>query len=274
MKEIKKGNRLKIFISADIEGTAGITVWSECEKGKPDYEEFRKQMTAEVAAACQGALEGGAEEIVVRDAHDTGRNIITSQLPENVKIIREWSGHPFSMVQGLDESFNAAIFTGYHSRAGSDTNPLAHTLTGSSMHIRINDRYASEFLINSYAAASVGAPVIMVTGDKGLCDEAREVIPDINTVAVSEGEGVSNISIHPNLAVKKIKETARIAVSGDSARCKLTLPEKFEVEILYKDNRLAYKTSFYPGARLEGTHTIRFECHDYFDVLRLLTFMK
>ena len=114
----------------------------------------------------------------------------------------------------------------------------------------------------------------MVTGDRGLCDEAKEVIPDINSVAVSEGEGTSNISIHPNLAVKKIRETAKKALSGELSKCKIELPDRFEVEILYKDNRLAYKTSFYPGARLEGTHTIKFECDDYFDVLRLLTFMK
>lgn len=265
---------MKIFISADIEGTTGITVWSECEKGKPDYEEFQKQMTAEVVAACEGALEAGAKEIVVRDAHDTARNIIASKLPESAKIIREWSGHPFCMMQGLDESFDAVIFTGYHSRAGSDTNPLAHTLTGSSMYLKINGRYASEFLINSYTAAYVGVPVVMVTGDKGLCDDAKEIIPEINMVAVSEGEGTSNISIHPNLAIKMIKDTAKGSLSGDLSKCKLQLPKKFEVEILYKDNRLAYKTSFYPGVQLEGTHTIKFECDDYFDVLRFLMFMR
>jgi D-amino peptidase len=265
---------LKIYISADIEGTTGIVHRDETEKEKPDYAEFQKQMTAEVAAACEGAIEAGAKEIVVKDAHWTARNIISSKLPEEVKLIREWSGHPFSMVQGIDESYDAAVFTGYHSRAGSDTNPLAHTLTGSSMHIKINGRFASEFLINSYAAASVGVPVVMITGDKGICDEAREVNPNIHTVAVSEGVGTSNISIHPNLAVKMIKQTAKRAISGDISKCKIVLPGKFEVEILYKDNKLAYKTSFYPGARLDGTHTIRYDCADYFDVLRFLMFMK
>lgn len=265
---------MKIFISSDIEGTTGITVWNECEKGKPDYEEFQKQMTAEVVAACEGAIEGGAKEITIKDAHDTGRNIIASKLPENAKIIREWSGHPFSMVQGLDESFDAVIFTGYHSRAGSDTNPLAHTFTGSVMYIKINGRFASEFLINSYSAGYVGVPVVMVTGDRGLCEDAKSFNPGIYTVPVSEGEGTSNISIHPNLAVKTIKEAAKKAVSGDLGKCKVELPDRFEVEILYKDNRLAYKTSFYPGARLEGTHTVRFESSDYFDVLRFLTFMR
>jgi D-amino peptidase len=265
---------VKVFISADIEGITGITVWNECEKGKPDYEEFQKQMTAEVVAACEGAIDAGAKEIVVRDAHDTGRNITSSRLPESAKIIREWSGHPFCMMQGLDESFDAVIFTGYHSRAGSDASPLAHTLTGSSMYIKINDLFASEFLINSYTAAYVGVPVVMITGDKGLCEDAKIVNAGISTVPVSEGEGTSNISIHPNLAVKMIKETAKKALSSDLDKCKIDLPKKFNVEILYKDNRLAYKTSFYPGARLEGTHTIKFDCEDYFDVLRFLTFMK
>lgn len=265
---------MKIHISADIEGTTGIVHWDETEKGKSDYPDFQKQMTAEVAAACEGAMEAGATEILVRDAHHTGRNILASRLPEEARILREWSGHPFSMVQGIDESFDAAVFTGYHSRAGSDTNPLAHTLSGSSMHIKINGRFASEFLINSYAAASVGVPVVMITGDKGICDEARNVNPNIHTVAVSEGVGTSNISIHPSLAVKMIKQTAKKAIGGDMSKCKIALPGEFEVEILYKDNKLAYKTSFYPGARLDGTHTIRYDCTDYFDVLRLLTFMK
>jgi D-amino peptidase len=265
---------LKIYISADIEGITGITHPDETLKSKSDYADFQKQMTAEVVAVCEGAIEAGATEILVRDAHDTGRNIIASRLPEEVKILREWSGHPFSMVQGIDESYDAAVFTGYHSRAGSDTNPLAHTLTGSSMHIKINDRFASEFLINSYAAASVGVPVVMITGDKGICDEASDLNPDIHTVAVSEGAGTSNISIHPNLATKRIKEAAKMALSGDKSKCKIALPHKFEVEILYKDNRLAYKTSFYPGARLDGTHTVRYDCTDYLDVLRLLIFMK
>ncbi len=129
---------MKIFISADIEGTTGIAHPDETTKNKADYAEFQKQMTAEVAAACQGALAAGATEIIVKDAHDSARNILAGQLPEEVRIIREWSSHPFSMMEGLDESFDAVMMTGYHSRAGSGANPLAHTITGRVAYLKIN----------------------------------------------------------------------------------------------------------------------------------------
>ena len=265
---------MKLYISADIEGTTGIAHWDEADHAKPDYKDFKKQMTAEVKAACEGANKAGAKEILIKDAHYSARNIKASELPENIRIIREWSGHPFSMMQGIDKTFNAALFTGYHSRAGSDANTLAHTMTGSMMYLKINGRYASEFLINSYTAAYVGVPVVMVTGDKGLCDEAKEINPKIKTVAVNEGEGSSTISIHPTKAIKIIKKAAEKALSENLDQYKIELPKKFEIEIMYKEHKKAYGTSFYPGAKLNGTHIIEYICDDYFDFLRFLSFMK
>jgi D-amino peptidase len=261
-----------LYISADIEGTTGIAHWNEADKAKKDFEEFQKQMTAEVNAVCEGAIEAGFEDIVIKDAHDTGRNLIVRKLPQNVKMIREWSGHPYMMMQGIDDSFDAAVFTGYHSRAGSETNTLAHTLNGNSMYIKINDLYASEFLINVFTAAYAGVPVAMVTGDRGLCDEIKSFNPAISTVAVNEGIGSSTISIHPEQAVKLIKTTANEALAGDLNECLIELPKEFDIEILFKDNRLAYKKSFYPGAELEGINILLYKCKDYFDVLKFLMF--
>lgn len=263
---------MKVYISADIEGTTGIAHWDETSKNKPDYADFQKQMTAEVAAACEGAIEAGAEEICVQDAHDSGRNIIASKLPERVRLIREWSGHPYSMLQGLDKSFDAVMMTGYHTRAGADGNPLAHTFSGQVAYLKINDRYASEFLINAYTAAYVGAPVAMVTGDANLCRAVAEFNASIATVPVNEGAGGSVVSIHPNLAVQRIRAAAREALSGDPGRYKINLPSKFTVEIGYRDFQKAYKASFYPGAKQTGTHTVVFESNDYFEILRMLLF--
>ena len=97
---------MKVYISMDIEGITGITHWDEATKNKADYRVFQEQMTDEVVAACEGALNAGATEIFVKDAHDTGRNIITSRLPEEAIMIRGWSGHPFCMLQELDETFH------------------------------------------------------------------------------------------------------------------------------------------------------------------------
>src|SRR5215813_12646057 len=173
---------MKVYISADIEGTAGITNWEEADKTHPTYQEFRERMTDEVVAACEGAIEAGAKEILIKDAHSTGRNIIAARLPDCARLIRGWSGHPFSMVQELDASFHALVFVGYHAKAGSDDNPLAHTLRLRVMHLMLNGEIASEFQIHSWAAALVKVPPIFLSGDSGICADAQRLVPGIVTV--------------------------------------------------------------------------------------------
>ena len=265
---------MKVYISADIEGVTGTSHWDEADKKSPDYSEFQEQMTAEVMAACEGALQAGATEILVKDAHATARNIIASKLPREVSLVRGWSGHPFSMVQELDETFDAMLMIGYHSPAGSGANPLAHTISsGRISHIKINDHYASEFLLNAYAASLVTVPVVFVSGDAGLCMEAESLIPDITTVAVMKGMGNSTVSIHPHLALEKIRDGVQMAIAGDVSRCHIELPKHFSVEIKYKDHAKAYHSSFYPGVSLKEPHTILFTSDDYFEVLVLLSFV-
>ena len=265
---------MKVFISADIEGITGACHWDEADKKSSDFDEFQEQMTAEVIAACEGALQAGATEIWVKDAHATARNLIAAKLPQEVRLIRGWSGHPFSMVQELDETFTAMLMIGYHSPAGSGANPLAHTISsGSVSHIKINDRYASEFLLHAYAAALVKVPVVFVSGDAGLCVEAESLLPNIKTVAVKKGMGNSTISIHPHLALEKIRDGVQEAMEGDVSRCHMDLPKHFSIEIKYKDHARAYQSSFYPGASLKEPHTILFTSDDYFDVLVLLSFV-
>ena len=107
---------MKIYISADMEGITGVCHWDEVDHDKPSYSYFQEQMSREVAAACEGAILAGANEIFVKDAHYSARNIIPSYLPKNVKIIRGWSGHPSSMVQELNSKFDALLMVGYHSK--------------------------------------------------------------------------------------------------------------------------------------------------------------
>jgi D-amino peptidase len=264
---------MKVYISADIEGVTGTTHWDEANKSKPDYEDFREQMTAEVAAACEGALNAGATEIWVKDAHASARNIIAAKLPREARLVRGWSGHPFSMVQYLDETFHALLLVGYHSRAGTDTNPLAHTLSGRIARIKINDCYASEMLLHTYAAALVNVPLVFVSGDAGICEEATSLNPNVTTTAVKQGAGSSTVSIHPHLAVERIRESAHTALEGDVSRCRISLPERFSVEIAYADHAQARRASYYPGASQASPHAIQFETDDYFEVLRLIAFV-
>ena len=265
---------MKIFISADIEGVTGIAHWDETNKTKPDYADFSEQMTAEVKAACEGALEAGATEIYIKDAHDTGRNLKADKLPEQIKLIRGWSGHPFSMLQEVDNSFDAVLMTGYHSRAGANTNPLAHTMSSSTYsYLELNGKKLSEFAINAYTAGMFKVPVVFVCGDEGICEEARELIPKITTVGVNKGVGNSTISIHPKLAVEKIHEGVKKALSGKLADCIPKMPDKYDFRIMFKEQKNAYRASFFPGAELLEPHIIGFKCKKYLDFLKLLMFV-
>ncbi len=264
---------MKVFISADIEGVAGITAKEEARKGQAGYPPFRAQMEAEVAAACEGAFAAGPTEVVVKDAHGDGRNLSPGALPVPARLIRGYNGHPFAMVQGLDGSFDAALFVGYRSRAGSGGNPLAHTLSSTKVFgMRLNGRPLSEHWIHVLAAATVGVPVVLVTGDRALCEEVAELAPSCRTVAVSEGEGASTRSLHPAAAVTAIRTAAEEALNGPRPPVPSVLgPHR--LEITYHDAGAAYVRSQYPGAALVDDHTVAIEQDDFFDVLRALIFL-
>jgi D-amino peptidase len=265
---------MKIYISADIEGVTGVTHWDETDLSKDVNSIAREQMTAEVVAACQGALQAGATEILVRDAHDTGRNIIASRLPHEARLLRGWSGNPLLMMQELDDSYQAALLIGYHSRAGAGASPLEHTFSGKFVNVKLNDRYASEFLIAAYTAAYLKVPLVFVSGDQGLCDEIAGFSPVIRAVAVKEGVGDSTINIHPELAVARIRDGVENALQADLSRCLLPLPAAFWIDACYREHFKAYQYSFYPGASLKDPMTVHFESEDFFEILRFMLFVS
>lgn len=268
---------MKVFISVDMEGVACVSAREEVTLGSVEYAAAQKQMTAEAAAACEGAFEAGADEVWIKDAHWTGRNLIAEAIPcpaeKTVRLIRGWSGHPFSMVQELDESFQALMFVGYHSAASRQGNPLAHTLSSRTLaRITINDRVASEALIFGYAAALVRVPLVFVSGDQALCEEVKSFDETIRVVATLKGVGPSVVALHPTDAADRIRREAADAVRSPMPK-PLALPDRFQLRVTFRDPADAYRKSFYPGAKLAGDQDLAFETTDYFEVLRLLKFM-
>lgn len=261
---------MKFFLSADIEGTAGIALWEETENGHSRYAYFAEQMSREVAAACEGMLAAGAQDILVKDAHDSACNIIPALLPEDVRLFRGWGSDPMGMMTGLESGCDGAFFTGYHSGAGMNTNPLAHTMNRQNNWVKINGEIASELTINCLTAAWLGVPVRMVTGDKGLCDWIRSVNPNVETVAVSEGVGRGSISIHPRKAVKLIREAAERAAKKDARDCMFPMPEQFVVEINFKEHFKAKNAASYPGCVQIDEKTVRYACAEWPDAMRAL----
>lgn len=265
---------MKIFISADIEGVTGITDWAEADPTQPDYAEFRERMTAEVAAACAGALAAGASAIVVKDAHWTGRNLQAERLPQPVQLLRSWSGHPYGMVQGLDESFDAALFVGWHSGAWCGGNPLAHTLSSSRlMGLRVNGQWVSEFQLYAWAAALERVPVLFVSGDAALCETVRTVDARIATVAVSRGLGAATLAEHPAVMRERIRSEVERCLQTAPRAQPLALPPHFDVQVVCKDARHAWRKAFYPGARLLDPNTIGFQSDACLELLRMLQFI-
>ncbi|MDO4741093.1 MAG: M55 family metallopeptidase [Eubacteriales bacterium] len=265
----------RIFISSDIEGTCGICDWAETELNKPDYAYFRSQMTSEVAAACEGAFAGGSDGILIKDAHDSARNLLPDRLPENIQIFRGWGNDIHSMMSGVDASFAGAMFTGYHSSSNMDTNPLAHTMNTQNVSVRINGIQTSELVINAFVLAMYDVPLLMVGGDAGVCEQAKRLNPNIYTVPVQSGRGGGTISIHPAEAVRRYRETAEKAVREGIAnpdKFKIDLPNKFDVEVEFVKHFKARRASFYPGVRQTGPRSVRFSSDAYYEVLRFFMF--
>ncbi len=266
---------MNVFISADIEGTCGITNWAETERSTPrDYVPFQKQMIREVRAACDGVLAADKDSaIFVKDAHDSARNLDPAALPECARIMRGWSGDPLTMMSGLDTGdFGAVLFTGYHSWAACGGNPLSHTMNLRNEYVTLNGVRMSEFMMNAYTAGYYGVPVVFLSGDKTLCDFAQDFIPGITTVAVNEGRGGATVSLHPDVAVKAIKDGAKKAVKN-AKHCLVPMPDFFEMTVRFREHPTAYSKSFYPGAVLEDDKNVCFSSDDWFEMLRFCHFV-
>ena len=259
---------MRVFISADIEGTTFTTLWDETELGHNMYAAAAKQMTAEVKAACEGAIAAGADYILVNDAHDYAVNLDVNELPECVEVIRGWSGSPMGMVDGVDNTFDAAMFIGYHSAAGRNGNPLSHTFTTKTTSVKLNGMICSEFLLYSWACAMMGVPTVLLAGDKMLTEDSRGLHPKLKTVAVKDGFGAMIRCLHPKVACDKIRAAAEESLKQDLSDAVPQLPDHFVFELSYKEHKNAAKYAAYPGCVLVDDLTVRFETDDFMEVLR------
>lgn len=244
------------FISADLEGVTDVTAWDETLMGMPGYEAARLQMTREVAAACEAVLEAGGEA-VVRDGHDCARNILHELLPRGVKLMRGWACHPGGMMAGISGEYAGAFFIGYHSPAGTDKSPLAHTINKNVIRcLKINGRIASEFTVNSMFAAQAGVPSLFISGDEGICELASEEIPGICSVAVKKCRGNSTFNMHPLDACDQIRQEAARALKSEIPVRRL--PGEIEVEVRIQEHQKLRMALANPSVRRTGEDTVSF----------------
>jgi len=261
-------DKLKVFISVDMEGITGVVHWEECSRTGKDYDYFRRVMTKETNAAVEGALEAGATEILVRDSHGSARNILIEELHPEAKLLRDWSGRYLSMMEGIDETFDAVIFVGYHAKAGTPDGTLKHTMSGTITDVKLNGISVPEAGINAAIAGYFNVPVVFLAGDNVVCDQVKDLFGDIETVAVKEGIGRANLNLHPTKARELIKEGVKKALGrlGDFKPWKLKSP--YTIDVVVKDEILAQTMALYPGAKRTGEWSASYTSYQFLDIIK------
>ena len=261
---------LKVFISVDMEGLAGVATASDVNASGPDYQHFRKIMAAETNAAIEGAVRGGATEIVVRDSHGGKQNLLPADLSQRAQLIRGASTGPKNMMEGIDNSFGAAIFIGYHARAGTPDAVLAHTSTGNVIDFSINGVSLPEAGYNALVAGLYDVPVIFVAGDKAFVDQARGLFGNIEAVATKAAIGGGAITgPAPGVVQLQIQEGVERALAGRARIKPYKMDGPFTMVLKVNKDRPLYSgaTRVRPG---EST----FEHADLLEVLNAFNAMK
>lgn len=265
---------MKAFVCGDIEGIADLFTFDEATPESVFYQAMSHQMTLEVAAACLGLKKRGFNEIIVKDSHKTGGNINHHLLPEDVRLIRGWSGSPLKMLDGIDDSFDALVLIGFHDAASRNGNPTAHSFNSKEIaQLTLNTKVVSEMDIVSIAAASIGVPTIFISGDDAICQSAKNLIPGIVTYSTKIGVGASVISKHPKTAVIEIEKSLIEELSEDWKNCLPKLSKNYTLQVEFFRHQNAYKGSYYPGAIQVNDTTIKYESKTFFEVLRFLSFV-
>jgi D-amino peptidase len=228
---------MKVFLSSDMEGTAGVVDWAQCIGDGPEAATGRRLLLAEVNAAIGGALAGGASEIVVNDSHSTMRNLPPDALAGQASCI-SGSHKPLYMMQGLDSSFDAALFVSYHGSIGAAAG-LSHTYNPRAViEARLDGMVTGEAGINALVAKAYGVPVVLVTGDATTAAEIEPFSPGIHAAVVKKSiTRFSAESMQPVAACELIRRQARLAVEnlGAAAKPTITLPATLGIRFKTSD---------------------------------------
>jgi len=254
---------MKVFISADMEGTAGVTDWEQVMSNRPEYARFRRLMTEEVNAAVLGAIEGGAKEIVVNDAHGDMRNILIEELHPQAQLV-SGSPKPYSMMQGIDSSFDAVFFTGYHGAAGTANAILDHTYSsGAVRQIKLGNLVVGEAGLNAALAGHFKVPVALVTGDSTAVAQTKRLVPHIETVAVKEAVGrLAARSYQPVEARRRIKEGAARVLKRLRDLKPFVVPRPVALEIDWHYTAMADRCMLIPGVARVTPRAIAYKAKD------------
>jgi D-amino peptidase len=261
---------MKLYLSCDMEGTAGVCSWNQCDpSNRHEYPVYRRYMTQEVRAAIAGAREAGAQQILVNDSHWSMHNLLFDELPSDDDL-RVLSGapKPRSMGQGLDGSFDAVFLTGYHAKSG-DAAVLSHTMTDEVVYsVSINGTACSEALVFAALAGNYGVPVVLITGDRTIVEETLRYLPWATGVVVKDSIGFSSVnSLTPQAAQDAIRKGARHAAGTISQAKPFVFEPPYELVVETVTVEQADFIELMPEFQRVGSRAVRFQAADYGSVL-------
>src|SRR5689334_8800154 len=266
--------KLKIYISADMEGVVGVVTADQLTPQGFEYARFREFMTAEVRAAAEAAFEAGATEVVISDSHGNGENLLIEKLPKNVTVVRSWP-RPLMMMEGIDETFDGAIFIGYHSSTTNPSGVRAHTISSAWLaDVRLNGTSMPEAGINAAIAGRFNVPVIMISGDDAIVKEATNLLGNIEGATVKWA-----VSFHaaktltPDMAYELIREKTKKAIARLKEFKPYKMKEPVQLDVRFKAYRPSELLSYLSIVQRTDSHSIRFVGKDIIEVSKFLEFI-
>jgi D-amino peptidase len=262
---------MRVYISVDMEGVAGVAHEDQTDPIEPrhagEYNRFRRLMTNEANAAIAGAYDASAKSVLVNDSHWLMRNLLAEDLDPRAELL---SGGPkrLSMVEGIDGGFDAAMFIGYHARAGTRNATIDHTYTSRVYEARLNGQAVGELALNAAMAGVHAVPVALVSGDQALAAEARALLGDgIETVIVKQAVGrFAARSLSPSVACERIRTGAAAALRRKHSLLKIDPPIRLEVDFAL--TQMADRAELVPGSSRTAGRTVAYAGDDYREVFR------
>lgn len=265
----------RLYISADIEGIAGVVSGEHMMPSGFEYQQAREWYTAEVNAACEAAFNNGIDEIVISDSHGNGQSLLIDKLPENIQLVRSWP-RPLCMMEGIQQGdYVAAMLIGYHAGASDLRGALRHTLHGGAItEVRLNGQIASETVISAATAAHFGVPTIMVAGDDAYIDHAKSVLPNVEGVTTKWAVSFTSArTLMPKAAQKRVSEGVTSALSRLKEFEAQPIPENSVLEVVCMQRKAAELLDYLPNVERTDAYTIKFVGKDMVEIAKFLQYL-
>ncbi len=261
----------KLFISVDMEGITGVVQPAQLGPDGFEYGRAREWMTGEVNAAIAGARDAGPTDVIVADSHGNGQSLLIDKLPDDVQVVRGFP-RPLEMMQGIDGSFAAAVFIGYHASEWTVNAVRGHTISSARLlGVRLNGMEVSEGIYNAAIAGHFGVPVAFISGDRLAVTQLQQVVPGAEGAIVKEPYGYhSALTVTPARGQAMIHEGVRRAMAKLAALQPYRVRTPIELQVGFKLTIDAERAAFVPGLTRADAHTVKGTFPDMLQITKLM----